>query len=145
MEIFLSPTSQTFLLFCPPRLGDHFSLFSDPTSAIVLLSKRMSTPWHFRAGCHELLFVVAKVIYSAPVLLLWRTPRFRHLSFSFYFHLSDFTHSSCSGWHLFPFNHRTPSSQPAPLIKACSAHCFFHPTLCCAGRIKAVTGVVTDV
>ena len=56
------------------------------TVAKLLLSKPLSTPWHFTC---QLLFVVAKVIYSASVLLLWRTPRFRHLSFSFYFHLSD--------------------------------------------------------
>jgi hypothetical protein len=33
MHIFLSPTSQTFLLFFPPPVGDHFSLFSDTLPA----------------------------------------------------------------------------------------------------------------
>ena len=49
-------------------------------------AKPLSTPW--QCTCH-LLFAVVKVIYAASVLLLWRTPRFRHLSSSFHFHLSD--------------------------------------------------------
>src|SRR5271155_114333 len=100
--------------------------------------------WHFN---WQLLFVVAKVIYSVSVLFVTRTSR----RFTFW-HLSD--SKTFTSLILLPFldfffqrlvflaNRRTshaaqkpavlpltPSSQPALFIKACSARCFFPPNL----------------
>src|SRR5271155_471426 len=100
----LRPPVSTFH-FSLLQVGDHFTNFGyhtvakspTPSSEVWHNSRRsydslptrhflpLSTLWHFTC---QLLFVVAKVIYSTSVLL-WRAPRFCHLSFSFYFHLSD--------------------------------------------------------
>jgi hypothetical protein len=86
LRTFSLPQHLNFFSFLPTSWRLLFNFQRYHTVAKLLLSKPLSTPWHFTC---QLLFVVAKVIYSASVLLLWRIPRFRHLSFSFYFHLSD--------------------------------------------------------
>jgi hypothetical protein len=83
LRTFSFPQRLKLFFFSPPSSWRPlFTLQRYPTCAILLLSKPLSTPWNFTC---QLLFVVAKVIYSASVFLLWRTCRFRHLSFHFTF------------------------------------------------------------
>jgi hypothetical protein len=147
LQTFSFPQLSSFLP--PSSWRSPFDFQRYHTVAKLLLSKPLSTPWHFTC---QLLFVVAKAIYSASVLLLWRIRRFRHLSFSFYFHLSDLTFRYRSFLLLFYafFPQRlaftsnrctshaaqkpdalllTPSSRPALFIKTCSARCFLSPPL----------------
>ena len=140
LRTFSFPQHLNFLLFFPPPLGDHFSIFNDTLQAPNSPLLPWSTLWHFTC---QVLSAVAKVTSSVfcssfrgedispfyissqrlnlPVSLV-SSPFYAFFLQRLAFPSNRRTSHAAQKPAVLPL---TPSSKPTPFIKACSARCFF--------------------